>query len=228
MPFFSSIVVMVPVVIVAQCRRGVRMVIGRCPSALRALQADAARRAGADRRRTASQQHHPGLADDLAGQEVERAEGKPQEHDRIHDQADHARGHTASTSRRRAAAYRPRGRRIPTAGTRPPRRSPAPAAPAAPRAPRRPGSRRRRSQTPSRRCTRSRSTSAMPTISTPDGAIRPARPEPGRAVRHAHRADIADHPVGRRNGEAEQHEEDHAFDSASASRRHRSCVSSDS
>src|SRR6266702_8291676 len=37
------------------------------------------------------QQHHPRLADDLAEQELERAEGEPQKHDGIHDQSDHAR-----------------------------------------------------------------------------------------------------------------------------------------
>src|SRR5262249_54385850 len=37
-------------------------------------------------------QHHPGLPDDLAQEEFERAEGKPQEHDRVDNEADHARG----------------------------------------------------------------------------------------------------------------------------------------
>ena len=39
-----------------------------------------------------AKQHHPELADDLAGQEIERAEGEPEEHDRIDHQPDQARG----------------------------------------------------------------------------------------------------------------------------------------
>src|SRR6185436_3914011 len=50
-------------------------------------------------------QHHPGLADDLAQQEVERAERQIEEHDRVHDQPDHAGGdhgrHQAAASERR-------------------------------------------------------------------------------------------------------------------------------
>src|ERR1051326_3136376 len=37
------------------------------------------------------EQYHPGLADDLAGQEFERAEGEPEEHHRIDDEPDEAR-----------------------------------------------------------------------------------------------------------------------------------------
>src|SRR6516165_7617100 len=37
------------------------------------------------------QQHHPRLADDLAEQEFQRAEGEPQKHDGIDDQSHHPR-----------------------------------------------------------------------------------------------------------------------------------------
>ena len=49
--------------------------------------------------------HHPELADDLAGEEVEAAEGQPQEQDAVGDQADHAAGqhrqHQAARLQRR-------------------------------------------------------------------------------------------------------------------------------
>ena len=67
--------------------------------------------------------------------------------------------------------------------------------------------------TPRRRCTRSRSTSAAPIISTPDGAIRPgATGTQAWSVGRADRPDMADHPVGRRNGQAEQDQKNRAFD----------------
>src|ERR1022692_1414023 len=79
MPFFSSMVVMVPVVTLASVS-SVDVI-----DSSRGFQAEplvAAAQIGDER---GGQQHHPELADDLAGEKVERAEGKPQEHDRIDD-----------------------------------------------------------------------------------------------------------------------------------------------
>ena len=173
------------------------------------------------------QQHHPGLADDLSGQEFERAEGEPQEHDRIDDQADHARGdHGRDEAAFLQAAYRPRDRRIPRADTRPPTRSPARAARPDPEMPAPIRIAATAATKPSRRCTRSRSTRAMPTISTPDGAISPGatgiRQGPSRVqtVPTLPIIQLAD-----RNGQAEQDKKHRAFDPAPRLVRHRTfCI----
>src|SRR5215468_5153112 len=38
------------------------------------------------------EQNHPEFADDLTGQELQRAEGQPQKYDRVDNQSDNARG----------------------------------------------------------------------------------------------------------------------------------------
>ena len=132
-----------------------------------------ARRGGAAGDERQGQQHHPDLADDLAGQEVQRAEGEPQEDDRVRRpgrpcstpsppapgggaqrRVDGEIGEFRQQEGGRRGDHQ-RGRRHAAEITAPTRIAPTPTA------------------TPSRRCTRSRSTSAAPTISTPDGAIRP-------------------------------------------------------
>src|SRR5450631_2246370 len=85
MPFFSSMVVMVPVVTLASVSSV--EVIFDSSGGFEAEPLVAAAQIGDER---GGEQHHPELADDLAAQEVERAEGKPQEHDRVDDQPKHA------------------------------------------------------------------------------------------------------------------------------------------
>ena len=131
-------------------------------------------------------QHHPELAEDLAREEVEAAEGQPQEQDAVGDQADQAAGqhrqHQPARLQRRVDGevgelrqQERGGRGMTSAGGATAPDSAAPATMAASAAAR-----------PSRRCTMSRSTSARPIISTPDGAISgcprgpTARPAPGR------------------------------------------------
>src|SRR5664280_1252576 len=97
MPFFSSMVVMVPVVTL----RSVSSV--DVIDSSRGFQAEPLVAAAQIGDEWGGQQHHPELADDLAEQEVERAEGQPQEHDRVDDQADRLEAITASTRRRRAS-----------------------------------------------------------------------------------------------------------------------------
>ena len=144
------------------------------------------------------QQHHPGLADDLPGQEIERAEGEPQEDDGIDHEPDQARSDHGGDQP--AAGERRIDREIgqsPKRGTPRPRRAPATAARRATKGSRRRPRPRPNTPTPSRRCTRSRSTSAMPIISTPDGAIRldaadfRQHRDQAWAVRRADGADIA-------------------------------------
>src|ERR1022692_505102 len=98
-PFFSSMVVMVPVVTL----RSVSSVdVIDSSGGFQAEPLVAAAQIGDER---GGQQHHPELADDLAEQEVERAEGEPQEHDRVHYQSNktrrHHRQHQASAGERR-------------------------------------------------------------------------------------------------------------------------------
>ena len=135
------------------------------------------RRGGAGSRMSGNrQQHHPGLADDLSGEKVERTEGEPEEHDRVDHKADQARrDHGRDEAALVQAAYRPRDRRIRKADRPSPTRSRARAARPAPEMPAPIRIAATATPKPSRRCTRSRSTSATPIISTPDGAIRAGR-----------------------------------------------------
>src|SRR5271169_1098322 len=93
MPFFRSIVVIVAVVtlrrISNKASRIVRLAERRsCRHDAEPLVAAA--QPSYERYR---QKHHPGLAHDLASQKIERAEGEPEEHDRIDDKAEAARSH---------------------------------------------------------------------------------------------------------------------------------------
>ena len=82
MPFFRSMVVMVPVVTL----RSVSSVdVIDSSSGFQAEPLVAAAQIGDE---GSGEQHHPELADDLAGEEIERAEGEPQEHDRIDHKSD--------------------------------------------------------------------------------------------------------------------------------------------
>ena len=141
------------------------------------------------------------------GQEIERAEGEPQEHDRIHHQPDHARRHHGDRPAGAArAAYRPRDRRIPREE----------------RGRRGDHQRRRREQAESTGAGEDRErgqSDAEPALHQIAQHQRDAdhhhagrRHQPGRhrnearPVRHAHGAGIADQPVGRRDGQSEQQE----------------------
>src|ERR1019366_3412977 len=86
MPFFSSMVVMVPVVTLASV-----WIVDVIDSS-GGFQAEPLVAAAQIGDEWGGQQHHPELADDLAEQEVERAESKPQEHDRIDDKSDRTGG----------------------------------------------------------------------------------------------------------------------------------------
>src|SRR5579863_4974940 len=94
MPFFKSIVVIVAVVTL-------RRISNKASLIVRLVSGNQSRRHDADPRVATAQpshegnrqKHHPGLAHDLSGEEIERAEGEPQKHDRIHDQAYQTRGH---------------------------------------------------------------------------------------------------------------------------------------
>ena len=75
---------------------------------------------------------------------------------------------------------------------------------------------------PRQRCTTSRSTSAAPTVSTPDGASSPG----ATGTRHGPPGtqtvpDVQDHPVGERN-EAEEGGERHRADPDAGDGRHQS------
>ena len=70
---------------------------------------------------------------------------------------------------------------------------------------------------PSRRWTRSRKTSVRPTIDDPARRHQPRRDrDQARAVRRAERADIPDHPVGGRDRQRVEDEEDRALADAAA------------
>ena len=77
MPFFKSMVVIVPVVTFLSISSA--EVIG--PSG--GLQAEPLVAAAQVGNEGGGKQHHPKLADDLPRQEIERAEGEPQEDDRV-------------------------------------------------------------------------------------------------------------------------------------------------
>src|SRR5262249_1947230 len=82
MPFFKSIVVMVPVVMFRSISTGEAMTTSsRC---LEPEPAVAAAQIGDERH---CEQDHPELSDNLSEQEFERAERKPEEYDRVDDQS---------------------------------------------------------------------------------------------------------------------------------------------
>ena len=118
------------------------------------------------------QQHHPGLADDLAGQIVEVAEGEVEENRAVDHQPDDAAGQHGQQKPRRCSGVNTARSTTPRAGRRRPRQPQAPPAPAMPTAAFRPGwpLPPRQAQPPLHQ---SRSTRARPTISTPLGAISP-------------------------------------------------------
>ncbi len=98
-------------------------------------------------------------------------------------------------NRRLAEQERERRRRAPARAARSGRRAPSPATIAATPQP-----------APRQRCTTSRSTSAAPAASTPDGASSPGATGTRQARRRADRADVADQPVRERDAEQEQDE----------------------
>src|SRR6516165_10369320 len=90
MPFFSNIVVMVAVVTLWRMSNSGLLIAASFEKSCR-RQADprvSAAQPGHERNR---EEHHPALADHLAEQKIERAEGKPQKDDRVDHKPDRAR-----------------------------------------------------------------------------------------------------------------------------------------
>ena len=158
------------------------------------------------------QQHHPGLADDLSGQEVERTEGEPQEHDGVDHEPDEARCDHGGDQP--AARERRIDREIGELGQQERRR-------------RGDHQRRRRDQRRERRTGEDRAhrdADAEPPLHQiaqhqRDADHHDARRrhqarrhrDEARAVRHAYGAGVADQPVGGRNGQREQDQEHDAL-----------------
>src|SRR6476659_9870527 len=86
MPFFSNIVVMVPVV--TFCRISIDEAMISLSSSLKPDPLVASTHIHDEGNR---EQNHPEFANDLADQELERAEGQPQKYDRVDNQPDNAR-----------------------------------------------------------------------------------------------------------------------------------------
>ena len=215
MPFFSSIVVIVAVVTL---RRISNTSVAHCLASSRKIHAGLMPSRSSRRRSQATNGTDSSTIQALPttwpGQEIERAEGEPQKHDRSRRPD---RRSSRRRRRRRAAgapaAYRRRDRRIPTAERR--RRSeherrPAPTAPTG----------RCRTGSPS-----ADMAGAKPPLHQVAQHQRDAdhhharrRHQAGRDRHHARPvrrnaggADMADQPIGRRNGQREQDEKNRAF-----------------
>ena len=208
MPFFSSMVVMVPVVTLRSIS-SVAVIVN--PSS--GFQAEPLVAAAQISDKRDGEQHHPELADDLAGA-GNRASRRPATRTRLNRRQ--AQPDLRRTPPEQAgggqAAYRPRSRRTRRAKKRLPRPSPAKAVPGPPKSQRRRRSRQCRIRRPDvaeqgRAAPEQRRSSARRTA--PSGGAPPAAGRGHWARKPCRRGRSSNWP---RNGQTEQDQKNRAFD----------------